>query len=371
MNRPVVAVVIGTRPEAIKMIPVLRALKAEKSLRVLLISTGQHHEMLDQILDPFEIRVDHDMGLMEPRQTLYGLSSRAISSFEAVLNEYRPKIVLVQGDTTTAMLGGLCAFYGKIAVGHVEAGLRTGDKHFPFPEETNRRLLSVLADLHFAPTEANREALLAEGVAEDHIFVTGNTVIDTLQMARRMELPPLPVELKGRRLVLVTAHRRESFGKPLREMFAALRELADAYPDVVIVYPVHLNPNVQQPANELLGGVSNIHLCQPAGYFEFVHLMSQAELILTDSGGVQEEAPSLGVPVLVMRNETERVEGIAAGTVRLVGTQRADIVHHARLLLDDADQRRSMSAATNPYGDGHAGERITGHVMAWLKAKKK
>ena len=349
------------------MIPVLQALKAEEAVRTVVVSTGQHREMLDQILGPFQVQVDHDMCLMEPGQTLYGLSSSAISAFEAVLVDYRPKFVLVQGDTTTAMLGGLCAFYGRIAVGHVEAGLRTGNKQFPFPEEVNRRLLSVLADLHFAPTEANRRALHAEGVAEDRIFVTGNTVIDTLQMARRMELPPLPVELEGRRLVLVTAHRRESFGEPLREIFAALRELADTYRDVTIVYPVHLNPNVQQPATELLGGVSNVHLCGPVDYFTFVHLMSRAELILTDSGGVQEEAPSLGVPVMVLRNETERVEAVSAGTVRLVGTQRADIVSQACLLLDDADERRRMSAATNPYGDGCAGERIAKHVMAWIR----
>ena len=282
MNRPTVAVVVGTRPEAIKMVPVLRALKAEAGLHTMLVSTGQHREMLDQILGPFEARIDHDMRLMEAGQTLYRLSSRAISAFEALFAEHTPQLVLVQGDTTTAMLGGLCAFYGKIALGHVEAGLRTGNKRFPFPEEVNRRLLAVLADLHFAPTEANRRALLAEGIAEDRIFVTGNTVIDTLRLARGMALPPLPVDIGERRLVLVTAHRRESFGGPLREIFAALRELADAYPDVVIVYPAHLNPNVQKPATEMLAGLRNFHLCPPVDYFTFVHLMSKAHLILTD-----------------------------------------------------------------------------------------
>lgn len=369
MSPPTVAVVVGTRPEAIKMVPVLRALRSQVGLRTLLVSTGQHREMLDQILGPFEMRIDYDMRLMEPGQTLYRLSSRAISAFEAMLVEHRPQLVLVQGDTTTAMLGGLCAFYGKIAVGHVEAGLRTGNKLFPFPEEINRRLLSVLADLHFAPTETNRRALLAEGVAEDRIFVTGNTVIDTLRLARDMRAPPLPVDVGGRRLVLVTAHRRESFGGPLQEIFAALRDLAEIYPDVAIVYPAHLNPNVQGPAKEMLTGRRNIHLCPPVDYFSFVHLMSRAELILTDSGGVQEEAPSLGVPVLVMRNETERMEAVEAGVVRLVGTRRDDIVREARLLLDNDAERRRMSEAINPYGDGFSGERIAGHVKAWLRAR--
>jgi UDP-N-acetylglucosamine 2-epimerase (non-hydrolysing) len=366
MSAPTVAVVFGTRPEAIKMVPVIRALEAHQGLRVRVVSTGQHREMLDQILGPFGVRVDHDMQLMEPNQTLYGLSSRAIRAFEEVLVQHRPDLVLVQGDTTTAMLGGLCAYYGKIPVGHVEAGLRTGNKQFPFPEEINRRLLSVLADLHFAPTEANRRALLAESIPDENIFVTGNTVIDTLQLALRMELPPAPVDLAGRRMVLVTAHRRESFGEPMREMFLALRELAESHADVLVVYPVHLNPNVRAPAGEILGGVPNIHLCEPVDYFTFVRLMSLADLILTDSGGVQEEAPSLKVPVLVLRNETERMEAVAAGTVRLVGTQREDIVREARRLLESPSEREKMTSAVNPYGDGNAAVRIANHVARRL-----
>jgi UDP-N-acetylglucosamine 2-epimerase len=358
--KPVIAVVFGTRPEAVKMAPVVHALKARPEVDTVVVSTGQHKQMLAQMLDRFDVRVDYEMDLMEPDQTLYRLSSKAIAAFEDVIGKTRPSMLLVQGDTTTAFLGALCAFYGKIPVGHVEAGLRTGDKYFPFPEEINRRLITAVADLNFCPTEGNRRNLQREGVAEDTLLVTGNTGIDALLLAASLPHPfPLPdLDLDGRRLILVTAHRRESFGEPLRQIFRAVRELAGAYPDAQVVYPVHLNPNVQGPARELLSGLPNVRLCAPLDYFDFVQLMKRAHLILTDSGGVQEEAPTLGVPVLVLRNETERPEAVEAGTVRLAGTRREDIVREARRLLDDPAERERLRRASNPYGDGKAAPRI-------------
>jgi UDP-N-acetylglucosamine 2-epimerase (non-hydrolysing) len=364
--KPLIAVVFGTRPEAVKMVPVIRALRARPEFATLVISTGQHKQMLTQILERFDIKVDHEMDLMEPNQSLYRLSSKAIAAFEAILTGRKPDLMLVQGDTTTAFLGALCAFYAKIPVGHVEAGLRTNDKYFPFPEEINRRLITACADLNFCPTEGNKENLLREGLREETLLVTGNTGIDTLLLAAAMEHPfPLPdLNLRGKRMILVTVHRRESFGEPMAQIFQAIRDLADAYPDVEVVYPVHLNPNVQKPAREILGGVANIHLVAPMDYFDFVKLMGKAHLILTDSGGVQEEAPTLGAPVLVLRNETERPEAVTAGTVRLAGTRREDIVREARLLLDVESERAKLAGASNPYGDGKAAPRI---VAALLK----
>ena len=372
-GRPVVAVVFGTRPEAVKMVPVIRALKADPRLETAVVSTGQHRQMLSQILGRFRIEVDHEMDLMEPNQSLYRLSSKAISAFEGVLDSRRPSLMLVQGDTTTAFLGALCAFYGKIPVGHVEAGLRTHDKYFPFPEEVNRRLITAVSDLNFCPTAGNRENLLREGVPEETLFVTGNTGIDTLLMARGLEHPfPIPeLEKSGRRIILVTVHRRESFGEPMARIFAALRDLAEAYPDAELVYPVHLNPRVQGPAREILGGVRNIRLVPPMDYLDFVKMMDRAHLILTDSGGVQEEAPTLGVPVLVLRNETERPEAVEAGTVRLAGTRREDIVREARRLMDDASEREKLRRAANPYGDGRAAPRIAEAVAGFLERSRR
>ncbi|MDB5103755.1 MAG: UDP-N-acetylglucosamine 2-epimerase [Fibrobacteres bacterium] len=364
-RKPLIALAFGTRPEAVKMVPVIRALKARPELSTLVISTGQHKQMLTQILERFDIRVDHEMDLMEPNQSLYRLSSKAIAAFEEVLTRTRPDMMLVQGDTTTAFLGALCAFYGKIPVGHVEAGLRTNDKYFPFPEEINRRLITACADINFCPTQGNKDNLLREGLREETMIITGNTGIDTLLLAAAMEHPfPLPdLDLRGKRMILVTVHRRESFGEPMERIFSAIRELADAYPDAQVVYPVHLNPNVQKPAREILGGVANIHLVPPMDYFDFVALMGKAHLILTDSGGVQEEAPTLGVPVLVLRNETERPEAVQAGTVRLAGTRREDIVREARLLLDNEAERAKLAGASNPYGDGKAAPRIVAAIL--------
>jgi UDP-N-acetylglucosamine 2-epimerase len=368
-DKPLVAVVFGTRPEAVKMVPVIRALQAEPGLDVTVISTGQHKQMLAQILDKFRIRVDHELDLMEPNQSLYRLSSKAIAAFEKVFQSSRPDLLLVQGDTTTAFLGALCAFYGKIPVGHVEAGLRTHDKYFPFPEEINRRLITACADFNFCPTEGNRANLLREGVPESSLHVTGNTGIDTLLLASSLEQDfPVPdLDLNGKRMILVTVHRRESFGEPMLQIFAAIRDLARAYADVEIVYPVHLNPNVQQPAREILGGLRNVRLVAPMDYFDFIHMMKKSYLILTDSGGVQEEAPTLGVPVLVLRNETERPEAVHAGTVRLVGTRREDIVRNSRLLLDNPEERAKLCSAANPYGDGNAAPRIVRKISEYFK----
>ncbi len=370
-GKPLVAVVFGTRPEAVKMVPVIRALQAEPRLDVMTVSTGQHKQMLAQILERFNIRVDHELDLMEPNQSLYRLSSKAIAAFEKVFQAATPDLLLVQGDTTTAFLGALCAFYGKIPVGHVEAGLRTHDKYFPFPEEINRRLITACADLNFCPTEGNRANLLKEGIPESSLHVTGNTGIDTLLMAAGMQQAfPIPnFNLDGKRMILITVHRRESFGLPIVQIFSAIRDLALLYSDVEIVYPVHLNPNVQGPAREILGDLPNVHLVPPMDYFDFVHMIKSAYLILTDSGGVQEEAPTLGVPVLVLRNETERPEAVEAGTVRLVGTKREDIVRESRLILDDAAAREKLRSASNPYGDGQSATRIVKIILDYQNRK--
>ena len=369
LNKSKIAVVFGTRPEAVKMVPVIKELQKSDSFAVITISTGQHREMLKPILERFNISVDHEMDLMEPNQSLYRLSSKAIAAFEDVLRKCSPRLLLVQGDTTTAFLGALCAFYGKISVGHVEAGLRTDDKYFPFPEEINRRLITTVSDLNFAPTEGNKQNLLREGARPESIFVTGNTGIDTLVLASQIDHPfsLSKIGLSGKRLVLITIHRRESFGITMEGIFRAFRDLAEKYNDIELVYPVHLNPHVRKPAHDILGNVPNIHLIAPMEYFDFVQAMKRAYLILTDSGGIQEEAPTLGVPVLVLRNETERPEAVEAGTVRLVGTSREAIVAESSKILDDPKERLKLTQATNPYGDGNAAPRIVGHIMKFLK----
>ena len=367
--RPVVAVVFGTRPEAIKMIPVIRELNLHnETIQTVTISTGQHRQMLDQVLVPFQVTVDYDMCLMEPRQSLFALSSHAMAAFERVLTTYKPSLVLVQGDTVTAFVGALCASYAKIPVGHVEAGLRTNNKHFPFPEEINRRLISVTTDLHFAPTEGNRQNLLREGIGAEKIFVTGNTGIDALVAALKLRVPVKLPLLNGNRLVLLTLHRREIFGDGVREILFAVRELATAVPDIVVLYPVHLNPNVRTPAREILSGVDNVIMTEPLDYFTFVHAMSSAHLILTDSGGVQEEAPTFGAPVLVLRKETERLEGLQAAAVRLAGTDRSTIVRNAIMVLANQNRcRYPAGAANNPYGDGKASARIVQQILRFFQ----
>jgi len=365
----VVAVVLGTRPEAIKLVPVVRELQRhDETLEIVVVSTGQHREMLDQVIGPFNIVVNHDMSLMEPGQSLYQLSSKAIVAFEGVFTRFAPNLLIVQGDTTTAFIGSLAAHYARVPVAHVEAGLRTNNRYFPFPEEINRRMISVLTELHFAPTKGNRHNLLQEGIASDSIFVTGNTAIDmllsTLELHRR-PTDKLP-SLDGKRLVLVTVHRREVFGQEIREIFHALRDLATAVPEALILFPTHLNPNVREPAREILGGSSNIVLTEPLDYFDFVHAMSRAHLILTDSGGIQEEAPTLGVRVLVLRNQTERPEGLETGVIELAGTSRGAIVEHALRALSARETARPSNLAT-PYGDGKASARIAKQILRFLK----
>jgi UDP-N-acetylglucosamine 2-epimerase (non-hydrolysing) len=359
--------VFGTRPEAIKMAPVLRRLAATPGLIPLVCVTGQHRQMLDQVLELFAIRPDYDLDLMRAGQGLTYVTTAVLERLAGVLDQARPDRILVQGDTTTTFAAALAAFYAKIPVGHVEAGLRTGNVHSPWPEEMNRRLTTALADLHFPPTAAARANLLAEGIDPARIVVTGNTVIDALleavaildaDPARRIAIQAaLPRLDPARRLILVTGHRRENFSGGLERVARGLRQLAERG-DVEVVYPVHLNPNVQQAANSVLGGHPAIHLIAPLDYLPFVQLMRQSYLIVTDSGGVQEEAPSLGKPVLVTRDTTERPEAVEAGTVRLVGTDTGSLVEQASRLLDDPAAYAAMSFAHNPYGDGCAAARI-------------
>jgi UDP-N-acetylglucosamine 2-epimerase (non-hydrolysing) len=363
--------VFGTRPEAIKMAPVVRALrKHPDSIAARVCVTGQHREMLDQVLQLFDVRPEYDLGVMNVNQGLTELTARLLLALEPVLHAEKPDWVLVQGDTTTAMAASLAAYYQQIKIGHVEAGLRTWHKYQPFPEEVNRRLTDAMADLYFAPTETNRANLLAEGISDQFIRLTGNTVIDALLDAAKRPYDwscgPLATVPRNRRLVLVTAHRRESFGLPFQQLCLALREIASAYRQSIhIVYPVHLNPNVQHPVRELLAGLPNVSLLPPMDYLPFVHLMKASELILTDSGGIQEEAPGFGVPVLVMREKTERPEALAAGTSRLVGTKTEIIVGETRRLLDDPEAYRQMAQAANPYGDGQAAGRIVEAILEW------
>lgn len=360
--------VFGTRPEAVKMAPVVRALAAAPGVEARVCVTAQHRQMLDQVLRLFEIAPDYDLDLMREDQSLAELSAAIFTRLDPVLEEVSPDWVLVQGDTTTVAITALLAYYRRIRVGHVEAGLRTGDRWQPFPEEINRRVAGVIADLHFAPTEWARQNLLREGVPESAVVVTGNPVIDALNVVARQSPPPEVVELlgklgiesdrrRGRRLVLVTAHRRENFGQPLENICLALRELAGRG-DVEIVYPVHLNPHVQEPVYRLLAETPHITLLPPLDYLPLVHLMKRAALVLTDSGGIQEEAPAFGVPVLVLRSVTERPEGVEAGVLKLVGTERAAIVGEASRLLDDPLAYQQMARAVNPFGDGRAAERI-------------
>jgi UDP-N-acetylglucosamine 2-epimerase len=361
--------VFGTRPEAVKMAPVVRELAARPGVRSVVCVTAQHREMLDQVLDTFAIRPDYDLGLMRERQDLAQLAAGALTALSPVLDEVRPDAVLVQGDTTTALAAALAAFYRRVPVGHVEAGLRTGDRYSPFPEEINRRVVGVVATWHFAPTERAARALRAEGVDPGDIFVTGNTVVDALLavVRERPEAAPAIPGLNGReRLVLVTAHRRENFGAPLEGICAALRTLVERHEDLRIVYPVHLNPAVQEPVRRLLADHPRIALLPPLDYAPFAHLIRRADLILTDSGGIQEEAPAFGTPVLVLRRDTERPEAIEAGTARLVGTDPAAIVAEAGRLLDDPAAYAAMARAGNPFGDGTAARRIVDILLERL-----
>lgn len=358
-----VALIVGTRPEAIKMAPVaLRMRQMPDAFHPILIATAQHREMLDQVLTLFDLQPDYDLNVMRPDQSPFEVTTGVLTRLQPVLQKERPDLVMVQGDTTSTFTGALAAFYLKIPVAHVEAGLRTYNKYQPFPEEINRHLVSVLADWHFAPTEWARANLLQEGIPPERIFVTGNTVVDALQIILARPAPPLPdfvLRLSPeQRLLLVTAHRRENWGQPLQHICRALRALAQRFPEVVIAFSVHLNPNVQSIVSQELQGIPRIHLLEPIAYPAFVHLMSRSYFILTDSGGIQEEAPSLSKPVLVLREVTERPEGVEAGVLKVVGTNTEWIVAEATRLLTDEVAYREMAQRRNPYGDGHAAERI-------------
>lgn len=363
MKKLKVMTVFGTRPEAIKMAPLVKTLEADAHIESSVCVTAQHREMLDQVLDIFRIRPDYDLNIMQDRQTLAQITTRALEGLYGVFSRTVPDIVLVHGDTTTTFAASLAAYYLKIRVGHVEAGLRTRDKYFPYPEEMNRRLTGAIADLHFAPTVSNRDNLIREGVSPDRIYVTGNTVIDALSTTVSdnfvFEDPFLKdFDFGDKRVIAMTAHRRENIGKPFEEIFSAIRRIADEYPDVHIIYPVHLNPLVGEPAMRILGDHPRVHLIKPVNVQEMHNLMARSYLVLTDSGGLQEEAPSLGKPVLVLRNETERPEAIRAGTVRLAGTGYDGVYQSTKELLDREDVYLRMAKAVNPYGDGKASQRI-------------
>jgi UDP-N-acetylglucosamine 2-epimerase (non-hydrolysing) len=373
--RKSVLVVMGTRPEAIKMAPVVQELRRRPdAFEVLVCLTAQHRELLDQVISLFEIPVAFDLNLMSNNQTIYDVTCRVLTGVRDVLQSSKPDVMLVHGDTTTSFAAALAAYYERVKVGHVEAGLRTYDKYRPFPEEINRRLADALTDYHYAPTPAARENILKENLPAENVLVTGNTVIDALlDVANRpyeFDDPLLARVGTDRKLLLVTAHRRESFGDPFKEMCLAMRDLAVANTDLDVVFPVHPNPNVRQAVNEVLSDTDRIYLIEPLDYLPFVHLLKKATIVLTDSGGIQEEAPSLGKPVLVMRDVTERPEAIHAGTAMLVGTSRKKITESVQRLLDNADDYGAMANAANPYGDGLASKRIADHLeMVGLSMK--
>lgn len=376
-----ILLVFGTRPEAIKMAPVFEELSARKNdFSVRICVTAQHRQMLDEVLDIFRIRPEHDLNIMQDGQTLYHITAAALCRMENVLSEEKPDLVLVHGDTTTTFAAALAAFYQQIPVGHVEAGLRSHDRRQPFPEEANRLLTDALCDLYFAPTETSRKALRRENIPDGRIFVTGNTVIDALYrvLERRAvfshpflksmfaeKAPP-----SNEKIILVTAHRRENFGAPLENAFRALRRIANDFPDVRVVYPVHLNPNVQKPAHDILGNVPNIHLLPPLSYTDLSGLMSRSHIVVTDSGGLQEEAPSLGKPVLVLRAVTERPEAVRAGTVELVGTDEERVYRATAALLNGTKRRSRMARAVNPYGDGKAAYRTVEAIRYYFKMRR-
>lgn len=365
-DRAKVMTVLGTRPEAIKLAPVIRELSCRHRFEVMVVSTGQHSEMALRTLEVFGIAAHFDLGVMVPGQTLSSLTERILNGLDPVLAAEVPHVVLVQGDTTTAFAAALASFHRRIPVGHIEAGLRTHDRYSPFPEEVNRRLVTGLATWHFAPTESGRQALLGEGVGEDAIFVTGNPVIDALQFVLASRPWPSYLRCPEGRLILITAHRRESFGQPLERICRAARRIVEEHPDVEIWYPVHPNPLARGPVERILADHPRIHVVEPLDYVAFCHLLAQAHLVLTDSGGLQEEAPSLGKPVLITRDVTERPEGVAAGVAEIVGTDEDLIVQRVRRLLDDETAYSAMAHVASPYGDGFASARIATHLESCL-----
>lgn len=354
-----VLVVFGTRPEAIKMCPLVLELKKRKEIKTVVCVTGQHRQMLDQVLEAFSVKPDYDLSIMKDRQTLFDVTVNILEKIKGVLEKVRPDVVLVHGDTSTTFVTALACFYMQIPVGHVEAGLRTYDIYSPYPEEFNRQAVGIVAKYNFAPTELSKQNLLREGKRCESIYVTGNTAIDALKTTVREDYIHPELEwAKGSRLIMLTAHRRENLGEPMHHMFRAIRRIVDEHPDIKVIYPIHMNPVVRKAADEELGNDERIHIIEPLEVLDFHNFLSRSYLILTDSGGIQEEAPSLGKPVLVMRDTTERPEGIAAGTLKLVGTSEETIYNEFKHLLEDQTAYDKMSRASNPYGDGHACERI-------------
>jgi len=370
MKKLKVMTIFGTRPEAIKMCPVVLEMhKYPDFIQPIVAVTAQHREMLDQVLGLFSIVPDYDLNIMTTGQTLYDVTGRALEGLHHVLEEAKPDIVLVHGDTTTTFVGALASFYMQIPVGHVEAGLRTGNKYSPFPEEMNRKLTGAIADFHFAPTQNSRENLLKENINAEKIFVTGNTVIDALNTTVRKEFSFADRQLQkvlnsGNRLILMTTHRRENIGEPMRHVYLALKEVLETHPDVEAIFPMHKNPKVRAVAEEVLGHLDRVHLIEPMDYEPFTNLMAKVDIVLTDSGGIQEEAPALGKPVLVLRDTTERPEAVTAGTVRLVGTNKELVKKETIKLLEEKEYYREMSEACNPYGDGRAAERIIKLILS-------
>ena len=368
MARLKLMTVFGTRPEAIKMCPLVLEMRKHPEIEPIVAVTAQHREMLDQVLDLFGITPDYDLNIMQAGQTLYDVTTRALMGLKEVMYAAKPDMVLVHGDTTTTFAGALAAFYAQIPVGHVEAGLRTGNKYSPYPEEMNRKLTGSIADMHFAPTTTSKSNLLKENVNPANILVTGNTVIDALQTTVKADYKFADenfnkVFASGKRLILVTTHRRENLGEPMRNVYKALKTVLETHPDVEAIFPVHKNPKVREIVNAELGGMESVHLIEPMDYEPFANLMSKVDIVMTDSGGIQEEAPALGKPVLVLRDTTERPEAVEAGTVKLVGTAYEDVLRETNALLDDAEHYREMAEATNPYGDGRACERIVKAIM--------
>ena len=361
--------IFGTRPEAIKMCPlVLEMGKYPDYIEPIVAVTAQHREMLDQVLELFNIKPDYDLNIMASGQTLYDITTRALTGLKEVIEEAKPDMVLVHGDTTTTFAGALAAFYAQVPVGHVEAGLRTGNKYSPYPEEMNRKLTGSIADMHFAPTSTSKANLLKENVSPETILVTGNTVIDALETTVKADYEFADAEFnkifaRGNRLILMTTHRRENLGEPMRNVYKALRKVLETHADVEAIFPVHKNPKVREIVEEELGGLARVHLIEPMDYEPFANLMGKVDIVLTDSGGIQEEAPALGKPVLVLRDTTERPEAVEAGTVKLIGTEYEDVLRETNMLLDDAEHYKKMSEATNPYGDGKACERIIRAIL--------
>ena len=361
--------IFGTRPEAIKMAPLVKELERRKEIESIVCVTAQHREMLDQVLNTFDIKPDYDLNIMKQGQSLADVTTRALVGLEEVIKEVKPDIVLVHGDTTTTFAGALAAFYNQVAIGHVEAGLRTYDKYSPYPEEMNRQMVDRLSDMYFAPTEISKDNLLKENIDESKIYITGNTAIDAMSTTvdENYTHPELDWINAGERMILLTAHRRENLGEPMRHIFRAIKRVVDEFSDVKVIYPIHMNPKVREVANEVFGDADRVKLIEPLEVFDFHNFQNKSYIILTDSGGIQEEAPSLGKPVLVLRDTTERPEGIKAGTLKLVGTDEDVIYEETKKLLLDKKEYEKMSKASNPYGDGHASERIVDAIIKYFE----